>query len=132
MSPSLLTARVDYEQYYASLAASNAASAQATPSGLGSEEVDSEEEQKRSSQYSEALNGYRKRSRSQDDEGTALKKTVKLEVEPPDRNGLDHQEAENGRGADGPLVSGTGYELDLVYVVTHLLFISKWCTETVF
>lgn len=100
----------DYEQYYASLAASNAASAQATPSGLGSEDLE-EEEPKHMTQHLETLNGYRKRSRSQEDEGAAAKKLVKLEQEPPDTNGAV-QEAETGRG-DGPLVSGMGHEVKM-------------------
>jgi transcription initiation factor TFIIE subunit alpha len=68
---------VDYEQYYASLAASAAASAQATPSGSvpGSSDFDDfgeeEEDRKPSIEYLNSLNDYRKRSRSQEDEGSA-------------------------------------------------------------
>lgn len=54
----------------------------------------------------ETLNGFRKRSRSQEDEGAAAKKLVKLEPELPDTNGVGHPEAETGRGEDDPLVSG--------------------------
>ncbi|KAJ4490269.1 TFIIE alpha subunit-domain-containing protein [Lentinula aciculospora] len=66
-----------YEQYYASLAASAAASAQATPSGSvpGSSDFDDfgedEEDRKPSLEYLNSLNDYRKRSRSQEDEGSA-------------------------------------------------------------
>ncbi|KAH7913129.1 TFIIE alpha subunit-domain-containing protein [Hygrophoropsis aurantiaca] len=66
-----------FEQYYASLAASNAASAQATPSGLGSED---EEDQKPSVQYLDSLNDYRKRSRSREDEGVAAKKLLRTDT----------------------------------------------------
>lgn len=98
---------IDYEQYYASLAASNAASAQATPSGLGSEDLDSEEEPKHPNQHhTVALNGYRKRSRSQDEEGAAVKKLARLDPEPPHLNGLGHRATGTGRGDDDPLVSG--------------------------
>lgn len=65
---------IDYEQYYASLAASAAASAQATPSGSvpGSSDFDDDEEDRKPSiEYLNSLNDYRKRSRSQEDEGFA-------------------------------------------------------------
>lgn len=73
----------DYDQYYASLAASQAASAQATPSGLsvpGSADFDDfgdddEEDRKPSVEYLDSLNDYRKRSRSVEDEGTANSKS---------------------------------------------------------
>ncbi|EIW78414.1 hypothetical protein CONPUDRAFT_138702 [Coniophora puteana RWD-64-598 SS2] len=65
-----------YDQYYASLAASNAASTQATPSGPGSDE---EEEQKPNIQYLDSLNDYRKRSRSREDEGPSSQKHAKTE-----------------------------------------------------
>ncbi|KAH7878639.1 TFIIE alpha subunit-domain-containing protein [Lentinula edodes] len=64
-----------YEQYYASLAASAVASAQATPSGSvpGSLDLDDfgedEEDRKPSLEYLNSLNDYRKRSRSQENEG---------------------------------------------------------------
>lgn len=75
----------DYEQYYASLAASSSAavSAQATPSGLsvpGSSDfgdlVDDEEDRKPSVEYLDSLNEYRKRSRSRDDVGQPAKAKV--------------------------------------------------------
>ncbi|KIK46983.1 hypothetical protein CY34DRAFT_799831 [Suillus luteus UH-Slu-Lm8-n1] len=69
-----------YDQYYASLAASNAVSSQNTPrSGLGSEEFE-EEEQKPSVQYLDSLNDYRKRSRSKEDEGAAATKLPKIDA----------------------------------------------------
>ncbi|KIJ61552.1 hypothetical protein HYDPIDRAFT_96416 [Hydnomerulius pinastri MD-312] len=101
-----------YDQYYASLAASNAASTQATPSGIGSEELEDEEEQKPSVQYLDSLNDYRKRSRSQEDEGAAAKKLAKVEPEPPDMN--DHivepgpSATSEANGADDPLVLVNG------------------------
>lgn len=69
----------DYDQYYRSLAASASASAQATPSGLGlpgradfDDFNDDEEDTKPSIEYLDSLNAYRKRSRSQEDEGRQL------------------------------------------------------------
>ena len=122
---------IDYEQYYASLAASNAASTQATPSGLGSEDLEEEEESKHAFQRLETLDGYRKRSRSQEDEGAAAKKLAKLESEPPDISRVGQPEAETDRG-DDPLVSGMGHELHgLLYAAANLLFISEWRAETV-
>lgn len=80
---------VDYDQYYASLAASSAGvSAQATPSGLsmpgssdfGDPAYDEEEDRKPSIEYLDSLNDYRKRSRSREDEGPAVKtKIAKVE-----------------------------------------------------
>lgn len=90
---------------------------------MGSEELDSEEEPKYSIQHLGTLNGYRKRSRSQDDEGAATKKLAKLESEPPDLNELGHQETGIGRGDDDPLVSGMYYESN-IYMAVHPLFIS--------
>lgn len=99
---------IDYEQYYASLAASNAASTQATPSGLGSEDLEEEEESKHMIGRLESFNGHRKRSRSQEDEGASAKKLAKLEPNPADISGVGRPEAETGRG-DDPLVSGMGH-----------------------
>lgn len=71
-----------YDQYYASLAASSAPSAQATPAlpnlndfGGGEEDV------KPSIEYLDSLNDYRKRSRSAEDaaEDRAMSKTPKLD-----------------------------------------------------
>jgi len=87
-----------YDQYYASLAASAVTSAQATPSGLsmrGSSDFDDfgnddEEDQKPSIEYLNSLNDYRKRSRSQEDDGSAGKfKLAKTD------------EAANGLGLNG-------------------------------
>jgi len=73
----VINAEADYyEQYYASLAASAAASAQVTPSGSipGTDFDDfgeEEEDRKPSMEYLNSLNDYRKRSRSQEDDGFA-------------------------------------------------------------
>ncbi|TFY54919.1 hypothetical protein EVJ58_g8574 [Rhodofomes roseus] len=58
-----------YDQYYASLAASAATSAQATPAvaTLGSDFGEDEEDVKPSVEYLNSLNEHRKRSRSQED-----------------------------------------------------------------
>ncbi|KAJ3486221.1 hypothetical protein NLI96_g4391 [Meripilus lineatus] len=60
-----------YDQYYASLAASAAPSTQDTPAipDLGSDFGAEEEDVKPSVEYLDTLNGYRKRSRSREDEG---------------------------------------------------------------
>ncbi|KAF8137484.1 TFIIE alpha subunit-domain-containing protein [Boletus edulis] len=110
IKPEINTEADYYEQYYASLAASNAASTQATPSGLGSEDLEEEEESKTAIQRLEILNGYRKRSRSQEDEGAAAKKLAKLEPEPPHINGVGHSGVETGRGDHDPLVSVNGVQ----------------------
>lgn len=94
----------DYDQYYASLAASTAPSAQATPittdgaSDLGEEE----EEAKPSPAYLTSLNEYRKRSRSREDidGGSATPKMQKL-------NGHAHK-AMNGNGNGNALASPVG------------------------
>ena len=75
----------DYDQYYASLAASSVPSTHNTPSGFGAsgsddsgEFMDNEEEDRKPSiEYLDSLNDYRKRSRSREDEGSAKKKVVK-------------------------------------------------------
>lgn len=89
-------ASIDYDRYYASLAASSAAaSAQATPSGLsipGSSDFDDiafeeEEDRKPTVEYLDSLNDYRKRSRSREDEGSAKTKVAKLSA---GLNGYDY------------------------------------------
>ncbi|KAK7462844.1 hypothetical protein VKT23_007420 [Stygiomarasmius scandens] len=98
-----------YDQYYASLAASAAASAQATPSGLsapGSSDFDEfgeeEEERKPSIEYLNSLNDYRKRSRSQEDEGSAGRNKI---AKTEEVNGNGH--APNGSSKDEPTSSTT-------------------------
>jgi transcription initiation factor TFIIE subunit alpha len=73
-----------YEQYYASLAASTAASTANTPSGLGASSSDDfggedEEDKKPSIEYLNSLNDYRKRSRSAEDIGGGKGKVAKIE-----------------------------------------------------
>ncbi|KAJ8586326.1 hypothetical protein M405DRAFT_795743 [Rhizopogon salebrosus TDB-379] len=101
-----------YDQYYASLAVSNAVSSQNTPSGLGSEDFE-DEEQKPSVQYLDSLNDYRKRSRSKDDEGATTTKLPKIDVSEPEPyvNGLpsvdtDARATENGADDTPVLVNG--------------------------
>jgi transcription initiation factor TFIIE subunit alpha len=76
-----------YDQYYASLAASSAASAHSTPTAIGVPSSssnspdflnshlndDDEEDKKPNVEYLDSLNAYRKRSRSQEDVGSADK-----------------------------------------------------------
>jgi len=82
------------------LAASNAVSSQNTPSGLGSEDFE-EEEQKPSVQYLDSLNDYRKRSRSRDDEGATMTKLPKMDVPEPVVNGLLSVNVDVGTGENG-------------------------------
>ncbi|TCD60740.1 hypothetical protein EIP91_009608 [Steccherinum ochraceum] len=82
---------VDYfDQYYASLAASAAPSAQDTPGlpDLGSEFGD-EEDVKPSVEYLDSLNDYRKRSRSTEDvgEGSGMSKIPRTANGTPEVNG---------------------------------------------
>ncbi|KAI9567010.1 TFIIE alpha subunit-domain-containing protein [Boletus coccyginus] len=120
IKPEVNTEADYYEQYYASLAASNAASTQATPSGLGSEDLEEEEESKHVIGRLETFNENRKRSRSQEDERASAKKLAKLEPNSADINGVGRPEAETGRG-DDPLVSGMGHGFNgLLYMATYL------------
>ncbi|KAI6043907.1 TFIIE alpha subunit-domain-containing protein [Pisolithus marmoratus] len=68
-----------YEQYYASLAASNAASAQATPPAFANEELGGDEDLKPTIRYLDSLNEFRKRSRSVEDEGPSATKLAKVQ-----------------------------------------------------
>jgi len=77
--------QIDYDQYYASLAASATASTNGTPSGLvgipsGDDfgASDDEEDRKPSIEYLNSLNDYRKRSRSREDIGTPKSKVARL------------------------------------------------------
>ena len=63
----MLTSCGDYDQYYASLAASVDPSTRPTP---GLSEFGEEEDVKPNVEYLDSLNEYRKRSRSRDDVGT--------------------------------------------------------------
>ncbi|KAF9234259.1 TFIIE alpha subunit-domain-containing protein [Melanogaster broomeanus] len=81
-----------YEQYYAT------------------RELEEEEELKPSVQYLDSLNGYRKRSRSQEDEGAAAKKLSKLEAEPPVTNGADELPQVEEPAGDGPLIFVNGVQ----------------------
>ncbi|KZT25667.1 hypothetical protein NEOLEDRAFT_1133163 [Neolentinus lepideus HHB14362 ss-1] len=66
------TEEVDYyDQYYASLEASNAVSSQGTPYSNGANGTEEEEDIKPSIEYLDSLNEYRKRSRSQLPDGNA-------------------------------------------------------------
>jgi transcription initiation factor TFIIE subunit alpha len=110
----------DYDQYYASLAASSAPSTRDTPSALGgpgSEEGDEDEERKPSVQYLDSLNEYRKRSRSEkDEEGLGLKKVAKVsdtrngDESSPDSLVTPDQETVDGGEEpeqEGPIVHGS-------------------------
>jgi len=95
---SYLNPLVDYDRYYASLAASVNASTNGTPSGLGvpgGEDFGAssdEEDRKPSIEYLNSLNDYRKRSRSREDIGTPKSKIARL----TDVGGLDISQM-NGR-----------------------------------
>ncbi len=116
-----LTFTSDYEQYYASLAASAAASAQATPSGLsapGSSDFDDfgeEEDRKPNIEYLDSLNDYRKRSRSREDEGVTGKIKVPKVEEAPTPYTMNGDISNNVAGPDpapmdadnDPIVYGT-------------------------
>ncbi len=108
----------DYEQYYASLAASAAASAQATPSGLSAPGSDfddfgeDEEDRKPSIEYLNSLNDYRKRSRSQEDEGSTgrnklAKSDSSMNVDAHADVPADVEMDASAAPKDDPLVYGT-------------------------
>lgn len=126
----------DYEQYYASLAASSAVSVQDTPSSFGAalsqfdDLQDDEEDRKPSIEYLDSLNDYRKRSRSREDEGTA-KKIAKVEdvndlhfgTDSGEMNGVtnghttvDTPMADGHIPEDDPLVHGSSVYLTLLSV----------------
>jgi len=71
----LLPLHIDYDQYYASLAASAAPS---TPSGEFSVLGDFEEDRKPDIEYLDALNEHNKRSRSVENEGDAERKQARV------------------------------------------------------
>ncbi|KJA14953.1 hypothetical protein HYPSUDRAFT_208266 [Hypholoma sublateritium FD-334 SS-4] len=101
-----------YDQYYASLAASSAAaSAQVTPTATGHQSSsssnspdflnDDDRDEKPDVQYLESLNAYRKRSRSQEDVGTASKiKQAKVDELPP-TNGHGYANGNGHLGVNG-------------------------------
>jgi transcription initiation factor TFIIE subunit alpha len=68
----------DYDQYYASLAASAAPSTQHTPSGEFSVLDDFEEDRKPNIEYLDSLNEHNKRSRSIENEDDAERKQARV------------------------------------------------------
>jgi|SRR5882762_8817353 transcription initiation factor TFIIE subunit alpha len=122
---------VDYDRYYASLAASATASTNGTPLGLGIPggddfgASDDEEDRKPSVEYLNSLNDYRKRSRSMEDIGTPKSKVARL----TDNRAFDGGKV-NGVGHTVPViaepqapdVTGEGAQLDdpIVYGVFHI------------
>jgi transcription initiation factor TFIIE subunit alpha len=111
-----------YDQYYASLAASSAAaSAQATPTATGVNSSssgspgfpggtgdDDEEDKKPNIEYLDSLNAYRKRSRSQEDVGTASKiKVAKTEETVVHANGNGYLSIPGMNGTNG--INGNGH-----------------------
>jgi len=140
---------LDYDQYYASLAASTNVSARATPSAsapasseYGDLNNDDEEEQKPSVEYLDSLNDYRKRSRSREDEGVKRTKQIKLEEEHV--NGIAPESVQlNGFSdavpmadeglppappVDDPMVYGMF--IALCAAIVFSLYRSWWCTCT--
>lgn len=112
----MLRSCADYDQYYASLAASEAPSTLPTP-GLG--EFGEEEDVKPNLEYLDSLNEYRKRSRSREDVGTGgstpkLPRTDSFtevhdvsEAAAVSMNGFGGEEAyAGGAAADDPIVYG--------------------------
>ncbi|KAI0071034.1 hypothetical protein K474DRAFT_1669448 [Panus rudis PR-1116 ss-1] len=115
-----------YDQYYASLAASAAPSASATPAqpDLGSDFGGEEEDVKPNVQYLDSLNEYRKRSRSVDDVGSGGGPSKLLKVNgdtistaDPVTNGFGEAYV-NGMGGGEDAGAGSGAPADdpIVYV----------------
>lgn len=114
--------RVDYDQYYASLAVSTAPHGQLTPEYGGEEE-----DVKPNLEYLDSLNEYRKRSRSREDVGTGgstpkMPRTdehmeTQSVVAPQDvgvyTNGVGGDSTGSG---DDPIVYGTSLYLHLYFV----------------
>lgn len=100
-------------------------SSQNTPSGLGSEDFE-EEEQKPSVQYLDSLNDYRKRSRPRDDEGATATKLPKIDVSEPEPgvNGLPNVNTEEN-GADDTPVLGRFLFFTLDFNVLTVMILSQ-------
>ena len=122
----------DYDQYYASLAASAAPSAQATPAvpDLGSDFGDEEEDVKPSVEYLDSLNDYRKRSRSREDVG------IGGPVKTPRMNGHAPSPLSYTNGVEPPVeveVAMNGAETDVAAgddpIVYGNYFIIFVCTQ---
>ncbi len=111
-----LSSRADYDQYYASLAASVDPSTQPTP---GLSEFGEEEDVKPNVEYLDSLNEYRKRSRSREDVGTGgstpkLPRTdsfvephLAVEAGAVMLNGFGEAPPTNGSTGEDPVVYGT-------------------------
>jgi len=100
----------DYDQYYASLAASAAPSTQHTPSGEFSILGDFEEDRKSNIEYLDPLNEHNKRSRSVEDEGDAERKQARVGTS----DGWDDQQGQGAQENGEPLsmngVEGLGLD----------------------
>lgn len=108
----------DYDQYYASLAASTNVSAQPTPTPTGTGgshssefgdyniDVEEEEDKKPNIEYLDSLNDYRKRSRSKEDDGAAAGKSPKVAKLGPDSNVNGTHNGVNGVNGHA---NGNGY-----------------------
>lgn len=139
------TFMTDYDQYYASLAASSSASTLDTPTGLDAPGGDDfgdfpqdDEDQKPSIEYLDSLNDYRKRSRSAEDVGNSRTKIAKVadgfgyanhivnDVDVDQEMGDEPAPAP----ADDPVVSGMYLARFRQPKLT--LCHSKWSTDAVF
>lgn len=109
---------IDYDQYYASLAASSAPSAQVTPilPDVASDFGEEEEDVKPSLEYLTSLNEYRKRSRSREDVdgGSATPKMQKLNGH-ADVNGI----ASSGFGSANASVESVLVSTSVEVVMTN-------------
>ena len=120
----------DYDQYYASLAASAAPSGQPTP--RMSEFGEEEEDVKPSVEYLDSLNEYRKRSRSQDDVGTGGS-TPKIPRVDGHADAIEVESAvyTNGFEAEGPPPTNGAAEDDpVVYGMSDRRILRVLCVLT--
>ena len=117
----------DYDQYYASLAASTAPSAQHTPPGEFSVLGDFEEDRKPSIEYLDSLNEHNKRSRSVEDAGESERKLARVGdgwgQQGAQENGEVHMNGAESSGVDAedllaedPIVYGL-FSLHLFYAM---------------
>ena len=111
----MLSSYADYDQYYASLAASADPSGQPTP---GLSEFGEDEDVKPNVEYLDSLNEYRKRSRSREDVGTGGS-TPKLPRTDSFTETHETSEVEaavvNGFGGEEPAADGAATEDLVVY-----------------
>ena len=102
---------LDYDQYYASLAASTVPSTQHTPSGEFSVLGDFEEDRKPNIEYLDSLNEHKKRSRSLEEDAAEVDSAAERKLARV--VGWDQGQAANGDVAGGSGMAGAAAGADV-------------------